>query len=557
MITTLHATTPHYVRCIKPNDEKLAFEWDPPKIVQQLRACGVLETVRISAAGFPSRWTYDDFYERYRLLCKRKQIVDWNVNATCSNILKCCLPVEDDYRIGKTLLFFRAGKVAYLEQLRSDVRRVSIIKVQSVVRRFICQRRYAKIIVSALGIQRFGRGLLARRKAQSIRENRAAITIQKCVRGWLCLSRFKKIRRSVCGIQAFARGMMARRRHKEALDNHRAVQIQRLCRGYLARKAYSKKLRRIILCQTAIRAFLARRQYKRMKAEARTITHIQNKYTGLEKKVMLQQGKIDELTKENNVLRVKADEAVELKETLKGMDAELKQYRAKAIQKDNELEALKRELVKERDEKMALVIELDKEKRQKEETNGKMIIETEELKRQVIRLTETAKKADTESVARKRLLSELDTNEIAQAYQKIVKDKENLENENYLLRHEVDRLDKLSPPHHNKYVSHSRSISNVSSINDEDFGYSSAKNTLESRQKTSLAPELPEANEKLHSDSTSTPKDKGNSPKSIALVLRLRKLLEDEKTRNNLLLGQMERIKTKSSMALNTEDSLK
>lgn len=56
LMTTLNATTPHYVRCIKPNDEKAAFQFDPKRAVQQLRACGVLETVRISAAGYPSRF---------------------------------------------------------------------------------------------------------------------------------------------------------------------------------------------------------------------------------------------------------------------------------------------------------------------------------------------------------------------------------------------------------------------------------------------------------------------------------------------------------------------
>ena len=44
-----------FFRCIKPNDEKSAFVFDPKRAVQQLRACGVLETVRISAAGYPSR----------------------------------------------------------------------------------------------------------------------------------------------------------------------------------------------------------------------------------------------------------------------------------------------------------------------------------------------------------------------------------------------------------------------------------------------------------------------------------------------------------------------
>lgn len=51
LMATLNATTPHYVRCIKPNDDKAGFEFNPKRAVQQLRACGVLETIRISAAG--------------------------------------------------------------------------------------------------------------------------------------------------------------------------------------------------------------------------------------------------------------------------------------------------------------------------------------------------------------------------------------------------------------------------------------------------------------------------------------------------------------------------
>jgi myosin-5 len=151
------------VRCIKPNDDKLAFKWEAGKIVQQLRACGVLETVRISAAGFPSRWTYEDFYERYRLLCKRAEIVDWNVKATCTNIARNWLQDDDKYRFGHTQIFFRAGQVAYLEQLRSDLRRKYIVIVQSAIRRFIYRRRYLRLKRTALGLQAHVRGLLARR----------------------------------------------------------------------------------------------------------------------------------------------------------------------------------------------------------------------------------------------------------------------------------------------------------------------------------------------------------------------------------------------------------
>uniref|UniRef100_A0A1B6CAA5 Myosin motor domain-containing protein n=1 Tax=Clastoptera arizonana TaxID=38151 RepID=A0A1B6CAA5_9HEMI len=54
LMATLNETTPHYIRCIKPNDNKLAFDYDAHRAVQQLRACGVLETIRLSAQGFPS-----------------------------------------------------------------------------------------------------------------------------------------------------------------------------------------------------------------------------------------------------------------------------------------------------------------------------------------------------------------------------------------------------------------------------------------------------------------------------------------------------------------------
>lgn len=56
LMDTLDKTQPHYIRCIKPNDAKEEFQFNTARVVQQLRACGVLETIRISAAGYPSRY---------------------------------------------------------------------------------------------------------------------------------------------------------------------------------------------------------------------------------------------------------------------------------------------------------------------------------------------------------------------------------------------------------------------------------------------------------------------------------------------------------------------
>lgn len=163
LMTILNATTPHYVRCIKPNDTKSQFEFDPGRAVQQLRACGVIETIRISAAGFPSRWTYLDFFYRYRVLCKFKDINWDNMKETCKKILAKQIRDSDVYQFGKTKIFFRAGQVAYLEKLRSDRLRVCCIIMQSTVRAFICRKKYLRMINAVCGIQRYGRGYLARR----------------------------------------------------------------------------------------------------------------------------------------------------------------------------------------------------------------------------------------------------------------------------------------------------------------------------------------------------------------------------------------------------------
>jgi myosin-5 len=64
LMETLNVTNVHYIRCIKPNEVKKAWEFEPQMVLGQLRACGVLETIRISCAGYPTRWTYEEFVER-------------------------------------------------------------------------------------------------------------------------------------------------------------------------------------------------------------------------------------------------------------------------------------------------------------------------------------------------------------------------------------------------------------------------------------------------------------------------------------------------------------
>ncbi|KAE8540330.1 hypothetical protein D1P53_003275 [Cryptococcus gattii VGV] len=68
LMDTINNTNVHYIRCIKPNEAKKAWELDSHQVLSQLRACGVLETIRISCDGYPSRWEYAQFAESLVLM---------------------------------------------------------------------------------------------------------------------------------------------------------------------------------------------------------------------------------------------------------------------------------------------------------------------------------------------------------------------------------------------------------------------------------------------------------------------------------------------------------
>lgn len=86
-----------------------------------------------------------------------------DMQATCASILKQYIKNPDVYQFGRTKIFFRAGQVAYLEKLRAEKLKRCCIMMQKTVRSFICRKKYLRMRKSAMLIQRYGRGVLARR----------------------------------------------------------------------------------------------------------------------------------------------------------------------------------------------------------------------------------------------------------------------------------------------------------------------------------------------------------------------------------------------------------
>ncbi|XP_015414392.1 PREDICTED: unconventional myosin-Vc [Myotis davidii] len=249
LMETLNATTPHYVRCIKPNDEKLPFEFDSKRIVQQLRACGVLETIRISAQSYPSRWTYIEFYSRYGILMTKQELSFGDKKEVCKVVLHRLIQDSNQYQFGKTKIFFRAGQVAYLEKLRLDKLRQGCVVIQKHIRGWLQRKKFLRQRQAALTIQQYFRGQHTVRKAvtaAALKEAWAAIIIQKHCRGYLVRSLYQLIRVATITIQAYTRGCLARRRYRKMLEEHKAVILQKYARAWLARRRF-QSIRRFVL----------------------------------------------------------------------------------------------------------------------------------------------------------------------------------------------------------------------------------------------------------------------------------------------------------------------
>merc|ERR1719326_1609900 len=121
LMSTLHATEPHFIRCIVPNTHKQPLVVETELIMHQLTCNGVLEGIRVCMLGFPNRMLYPDFKNRYAIL-GAAEIASSSDNKVAVRALmdKIQFPAEK-YQLGHTKVFFRAGALAGLEEVRDNI----------------------------------------------------------------------------------------------------------------------------------------------------------------------------------------------------------------------------------------------------------------------------------------------------------------------------------------------------------------------------------------------------------------------------------------------------
>ncbi|KAJ5353996.1 hypothetical protein N7541_006560 [Penicillium brevicompactum] len=140
LMTQLHSTHPHFVRCILPNHKKRPKMLHAPLVLDQLRCNGVLEGIRIARTGFPNRLPFAEFRQRYEVLCQHMPKGYLEGQSVARIMLEKLGMDRAWYRVGRTKVFFRAGVLADLEEKRDQLIRTIMSKFQSVARGFV-QRR--------------------------------------------------------------------------------------------------------------------------------------------------------------------------------------------------------------------------------------------------------------------------------------------------------------------------------------------------------------------------------------------------------------------------------
>ncbi|KAK4317168.1 hypothetical protein Pmani_011731 [Petrolisthes manimaculis] len=157
LMRTLNATSPHFIRCIVPNETKTPGKVDAGLVMHQLTCNGVLEGIRICRKGFPNRMIYPDFKHRYAILASKEMVEikdDKKSAKACFD--KVALP-EESYRLGNTKVFFRAGVLGDMEDFRDDRINKLLAGLQSWIRGYKSRKYYSKMQeqrVSLLVVQR-------------------------------------------------------------------------------------------------------------------------------------------------------------------------------------------------------------------------------------------------------------------------------------------------------------------------------------------------------------------------------------------------------------------
>jgi myosin-1 len=144
LVDSLMRCTPHYIRCIKPNETKKSHDWDERRCKHQVQYLGLLENVRVRRAGFAFRQTFEKFMARYQHLAAatRRRYTGTPLQGCLAILAELQIPASE-YQQGRTKMFIRAPETLFqLEELRERYFHEAAIKIQRAFRRWRARKFY-------------------------------------------------------------------------------------------------------------------------------------------------------------------------------------------------------------------------------------------------------------------------------------------------------------------------------------------------------------------------------------------------------------------------------
>ncbi|XWS57728.1 hypothetical protein CRYUN_Cryun09bG0198100 [Craigia yunnanensis] len=345
LMETLNSTEPHYIRCGKPTTYlnllylRIKISCNNFVVVfsvfhQKLALQGVLEAIRISMAGYPTRKPFFEFTNRYGLLNPEALEGNYDEKTACKKILE--KSGLQGFQMGKTKIFLRAGQMAELDARRAEVLSNAAKTIQWRIRTHIYRRRFLALRKAAIDLQSVCRGRLACKVYDNIRNQAAASKIQKNRRRYQAREAYKKLHISALVLQTGLRAMAARKEFRFRKLNKAATMVQARWRCRRAATYYKKLKRGCIVTQTRWRGRVARKELRKLKMAARETGALKEAKDKLEKNVEELTWRLQlEKRLRTDLEEAKAQEVGKLQNTLQEM--------RKTIEETNAL------LVKERD----------------------------------------------------------------------------------------------------------------------------------------------------------------------------------------------------------------
>ncbi|XP_050215596.1 myosin-17-like isoform X1 [Mercurialis annua] len=437
LMETLNSTEPHYIRCVKPNNVLKPMIFENANIIQQLRCGGVLEAIRISCAGYPTRRTFDEFLLRFGVLAP--EVLDGNNDdkAACQMILdKRGLK---GYQIGKTKVFLRAGQMAELDARRAEVLGNAARTIQRQSRTYIARREFFALRKSAIQLQSYCRGVLARKLFEQLRQEAAALNIQKNFRRYTTRKSYLALYSSAITLQTGLRAMIARNDFRFRKQTKAAIAIQAQVRRHIAYSYYKKLQRAALVTQCGWRQRVARRELRKLKMASRETGALKEAKDKLEKRVEELTWRLQlEKRLRTDLEEEKSQENAKLQDALHAMQIQVEEANARVIKE--------REAAQKAIEEAPPVIKETPVIVEDTEKVENLMAEVESLKASLVseqQTVEEVRKACADAEARNSELSKKfedasqKADQLQESVQRLEEKLSNLESENQVLRQQA------------------------------------------------------------------------------------------------------------------------